>query len=56
MKARSVGASVGVLDSGIGLGQYIINQERYKRLPSFVSAKEIGLLASVEEEDVIEDE
>jgi len=47
--AGSVGARVSVLDSRIEVNQYIIDQERYQGLPSFVGAKKVGLVASVKE-------
>lgn len=56
MKTRSVSASVCILGSRIGINQYVVDQERYQRMPSLVSAKEVGFLASVKEQDVIEDE
>jgi hypothetical protein len=40
----------------IGIDQYIIGQERYQRLPTLVSTEKAGFLASVKEENVIEDE
>ena len=56
MKTRSVSASVSVLGSRIGINQYIVDQEGYQRVPSFVSAKEIGFIAPVNQQDVVEDE
>lgn len=40
----------------ITVNQYIIDKERYQRLPSFMNAKRTGHLASVKEQDVVEDE
>lgn len=56
VKTGGVGVRVNVLCSEIGVDQYIIGQERYKGLPSFVGTKKAGLLASVKEKDVVEDE
>jgi len=56
MKAGRLGAGVSVLDSRVGIHQDIVNQERYQRLPLFVSAKKVGFLASVKEQNVVEDE
>lgn len=56
MKVRSVSASVRILDPRIEVNQYVVDQERYQRLPSFVSAKEVGFVASVKQQDVVEDE
>jgi len=51
-----VGTSISVLDHMITVNQYIIDKERYQRLPSFMNAKRTGHLASVKEQDVVEDE
>lgn len=55
MQTGSVGASISVLDYMITVNQYIIDEERYQRLPSFMNAKGIGHFASVKEQDVVED-
>lgn len=44
------------MDSRIAVNQYVIDQEGYHRLPSFMSTEEVGLPASVKQQDVIEDE
>lgn len=41
---------------GIGVGQYVINEERYEGLESLVSTKKICFGAPVKEKDVIKDE
>ena len=56
MKTGRVGASVYVRGSRIRVNRYIIDQERYQRLPSLVGAEKTGLFASIKEQNAMEDE
>jgi len=49
VKTGSVGVSVSILDSGVGINQHIIDQEEYQRMPSFVGPKGVCLIASGKE-------
>jgi len=49
VQTGSVGARIGVLGYRLTVNQYIIDEKRYQRLPSFMNAKRISDLASVKE-------